>query len=156
MGRGGRPPKPTHLKLIEGTMRADRAPKREPQPPQKVPSCPRWLHPIAKQEWRRVVKVLEPLKLITPADRAALAAYCEAYAVWWEATKAIRQYGITQVTETGYVAQRPEVSIRANAWKTMRTYAGLFGLSPSDRAKLGSASNDEETIDPADEFFQLG
>lgn len=153
MGAGGRPPKPTHLKLLKGTLRKDRAPKREPQPPAKVPSCPRWLHPIAKQEWRRIVKVLEPLQLVTPADRAALAAYCEAYAVWWEATRAIREHGMTQVTETGYVAQRPEVGIRNSAWKVMRTYAGLFGLSPSDRAKLGGLAKEEAPVDPADEFF---
>lgn len=152
----GRPPKPTHLKVVTGTARADRMPKNEPKPPVEVPSCPTWLHPEAKREWRRIVKVLEPLKLITHADRAALATYCEAYATWWEATRAIRKHGMTQVTDTGYVAQRPEVGIRNTAWKTMRTYLGMFGLSPSDRAKLGSLADEAPPADPADEFFKIG
>ena len=34
-----------------------------------------------------------PLRLLTNLDRAALAAYCGAYALWAEATEAIQKYG---------------------------------------------------------------
>lgn len=136
MGRRGPPKKPTALKVLEGTYRKDRAPKNEVMPDVAVPDCPDWLPAEAKREWGRIVPHLERHGLISHMDRAALAAYCEAYATWRAASEALQEHGMTQTTETGYIAPRPEVGIRNNAWRTMKQYLALFGLSPADRASL--------------------
>lgn len=149
----GRPRKPTYLKVLHGTYRPDRAPKNEPQPEPSTPSCPKWLHPEAKREWRRIVPHLEKLGLLTQVDRAALAAYCQLYARWWEAERAIRQYGMTQTTETGYVAQRPEVGIANTALKQMRAYLSEFGLSPASRSRIDAPTAPEK---PRNAFAELG
>lgn len=149
----GRPRKPTYLKVLHGTYRPDRAPKNEPQPDPSTPSCPKWLHPEAKREWRRIVPHLERLGLLTQVDRAALAAYCQLYARWWEAERAIKAHGLTQVTESGYVAQRPEVGIANSAIKQMRAYLSEFGLSPASRSRIDAPTAPEK---PRNAFAELG
>lgn len=149
----GRPRKPTHLKVLHGTYRPDRAPKNEPQPEPSTPSCPTWLHPEAKREWRRIVPHLEKLGLLTQVDRTALAAYCQLYARWWEAERAIKAHGLTQVTESGYVAQRPEVGIANSALKQMRAYLSEFGLSPASRSRIDAPTAPEK---PRNAFAELG
>ena len=124
------------MKLLQGTYRPDRAAANEPTPEVKVPSCPSWLHREAKREWRRIVPELETLGLVTEIDRAALAAYCQAYAEWWEMERAIKEHGRVQYTDSGYVAQRPEVGMRNKALDTMRAFLKEFGLTPSSRTRV--------------------
>ena len=52
----GRLPKPTKLKLLQGTARPDRMPKNEPQPEAGMPARPGWLAPAAKREWSECLK----------------------------------------------------------------------------------------------------
>lgn len=136
MGRRGPAPKPTALKLVQGTYRADRAPNNEPMPEPAVPSCPSWLGREAKREWRRIVPELEQLGLLSRIDRSALAAYCQAYGEWWEMEREIQKNGRVQVTDTGYEVIRPCVGIRDRALDRMYRYLREFGLSPSSRTRV--------------------
>lgn len=52
------------------------------EPPAKIPSCPAHLNKEAKKEWRRVVKILEPIGILSGLDMSILAEYCEAYGNW--------------------------------------------------------------------------
>lgn len=149
----GRPRKPTHLKVLQGTYRPDRAPKNEPMPDPETPSCPSWLHPEAKREWRRLVPHLEKLGLLTRVDRAALAAYCQLYARWWEAEREIRVHGMVQYTETGYATQRPEVGIANQALKQLKVYLAEFGLSPAARTRIDAPTAPPEKRNA---FAELG
>jgi phage terminase small subunit len=72
--------------------------KNEPRPDVLIPECPPELGPVARREWDRVVGDLAALRLLTNLDRAALAAYCGAYALWAEATEAIHGLGTTRET----------------------------------------------------------
>jgi P27 family predicted phage terminase small subunit len=47
------------------------------------------------------------LRLLTNLDRAALAAYCGAYALWAEATAQIQKYGAMIKSPTGFPIQSP-------------------------------------------------
>jgi phage terminase small subunit len=47
------------------------------------------------------------LRILTPLDRAALAAYCNAYGLWAEATQAIQKYGTMVESPSGYPIQSP-------------------------------------------------
>jgi len=49
----------------------------EPKPPAAIPKCPKHLDKEAKKEWRRMVKELEPLGMLTRLDKAVLARYCQ-------------------------------------------------------------------------------
>lgn len=144
MGKRGPAPLPTNVKLLRGTFRFDRGPQNEPRPEPVVPTCPTWLDREAKREWRRIVGELEAIGLITKIDRAALAAYCQAYAEWWEMEREIKLHGRTQVTENGYVAQRPEVGIRNKALERMRQFLREFGMTPSSRTRIEAPKKEEE------------
>lgn len=149
MGARGPAPTPSNLKVLRGTFRKDRAADNEPKPEVKAPSCPTWLHREAKREWRRIVKHLVKLGLVTELDRAALAAYCQAYADWWKMEKRVEEVGEVQVTKSGYAAQRPEVSMRDKAWERMLKAAKEFGFTPSSRSRVSAADTGTQT----DDFF---
>ncbi len=85
MATRGRKPKPTAIKILEGNPGKRQLNEHEPQPMKKAPSCPKWLEPEAKREWRRLAKTLEAMGVLTEADMAAFAGYCQAYARWKEA-----------------------------------------------------------------------
>jgi phage terminase small subunit len=94
----GRRPKPTPLKVLTGNPGKRPLNKNEPRPDVLIPECPPELGPVARREWDRVVGDLAALRLLTNLDRAALAAYCGAYALWAEATEAIHGLGTTRET----------------------------------------------------------
>ena len=84
----GRRPKPTRLKMLTGNPGKRPLNDDEPRPEASIPECPPELGPVAREEWDRLVGELAALRLLTNLDRAALAAYCGAYALWAEATEA--------------------------------------------------------------------
>lgn len=153
MGKRGPAPKPTHLKLMEGTYRPDRAAKNEPKPEAARPSCPSWLGTEAKREWKRVVDELAVLGLLTSIDRAALAAYCESYQIWHDARKSLDGAGtLTQQTESGYLAPRPEVGIINTALKNMHKFMAEFGMTPAARTRVSAETPETPKNDPWAEY----
>jgi P27 family predicted phage terminase small subunit len=135
---GGRPRKPSALKLLQGTFRKDRAPKREPKPPagDRPPSPPSYLGKVARAEWARLAKRLHGVGLLTEVDRSKFAMYCQAYARWQEAEQVITEQGMTFMTDKGYVCQRPEVSISNKQCEIARKIGGEFGLDPAARSRI--------------------
>jgi len=142
MGKGGRPRKPTQMKLIQGTFRPDRAMANEPQPETGIPTRPTWLGKVvpwgreAIREWDRVAPHLADLKLLSEIDRANLVAYCDAFGRFWYYRRRVAEVGDVQVTETGYRAQNPEMSYMTQALKDLHKFGALFGMSPSDRTRI--------------------
>jgi P27 family predicted phage terminase small subunit len=107
----GRRPKPTRMKVLMGNPGKRRLNENEPMPEISIPDCPPELGPVARQEWDRLVAQLAPLRIITHLDRAALAGYCVAYALWIEAIEATQKYGAMVKSPSGYPVQSPYVSI---------------------------------------------
>jgi phage terminase small subunit len=54
----GRKPKPTALKLIQGTYRADRANPSEPKPRAVIPPCPKFLQGVARKQYQVTARKL--------------------------------------------------------------------------------------------------
>lgn len=151
MAKTGRKPKPTHLKLLQGNPGGRPLNKQEPKPGATTLACPTWLHPYAKQEWKRIAADLKRSQLLTKVDRQMLAGYCQAYARWREAEKAIAKHGMIFTTVNGYIQQRPEVSIANTALKEMRVFGAEFGMTPS--ARSGIHVPNEKPRDEAEEDF---
>lgn len=118
---------------------------------------PSWLDRDGKREWKRVAAELEALDLLTNVDVTALAVYCDAVSRYIEATKAIRDEGITveytnAAGATNTVAN-PNVAIARQYAQLIRQYLIEFGLSPSSRAKLAIPREDEPEETPEERLF---
>lgn len=153
MARTGRPRKPTHLKLLEGTYRRDRAPAHEPHASRSTPSCPADLDRAAKAEWRRIIPHLREMGTLSAADRATIALYCQALARWRECERALTRHGMTFQTRTGYVAQRPEATLALKWSQRVADLAGKLGLHPQGRAGVRAPAPAEPPADPAERFL---
>jgi P27 family predicted phage terminase small subunit len=97
----------------------------------------------ALDEWNRVSVELYRLGCLTGLDRAALAAYCQAYGRWVAAERALeeiaRQNPLASLmikTSNGNAIQNPLVGIANRAAADMVRYATEFGMSPAARSKI--------------------
>jgi P27 family predicted phage terminase small subunit len=158
----GRKPKPTYLKILEGNP-GKRPLKEHPKPEPIAPSCPYWLSPRAKSEWRRIAPELEKLGLLTKLDRTALAGYCENLALVKIASQAIQEYyrqhgklTYTYVNKSGAENEVPipEIKIAREAWQLVHKFETEFGLTPSSRERLNLPEQKE--IDEFEEFLRGG
>lgn len=134
----GRPPKPTRLKVLTGNPGKRALNEHEPRPEPTVPDCPPELSPAAKREWERLVGDLSKLNLITNLDRAALASYCGAYALWAEAMEAIQKFGAMVKSPSGYPIQSPYISIANRQSEIMMRIASEFGFTPASRSRIAT------------------
>lgn len=150
----GRIPKPTALKRLAGNPGKRKLPAREPQPTREVPSCPEHLPPVARAEWARVSEELGRLGLLTGMDRAALGAYCSAYARWHDAQKILAKVGMTIETPNGMIMPSPYISIINKAVEQMVSIAAQFGMTPASRARV--SADQAPPKDPFDEFLDEG
>ncbi|WP_340083782.1 phage terminase small subunit P27 family [Siminovitchia sp. FSL H7-0308] len=136
MAQRGRKPKPTAIMALEGNPGKRKLNQNEPKPEKRAPRCPSWLEPEAKKEWRRMVKKMEHLGILTEVDMAAFAGYCQAYARWREAEEFISKHGSIVKTPSGYWQQVPQVSIAQSYLKIMTRFCEQFGLTPSSRSRI--------------------
>jgi P27 family predicted phage terminase small subunit len=142
----GRKPKPTSVKIHAGNPGKRPLNEHEPKPAPAAPSCPDELSPAAKEEWQRLVGELTALKMLTNFDRAALAAYCEAYALWIEAITAVRKYGTMVKSPSGYPMQSPYVAIANRQAEIMMRIASEFGFTPASRSRISVPPEREPTL----------
>ena len=146
-----RTPLPTSLKLIKGTLQKCRTNKNEPKPPVGAPAPPKGLSKGAVSEWKRIAPILEDMSLLTGADMAALAGYCELFARWQKAEQEIQTGGEVITTPNGSLQISPWVSIAYRSLAEMRKYLSEFGLSPASRSKVTATANTKEH-DPWDDM----
>ena len=153
MAQRGRKPKPTALKELEGNPGKRQLNVNEPKPLAKAPSCPKWLDPEAKKEWRRLSKKMEQIGILTEIDMAAFAGYCQAYARWKAAEEFISKHGSIVKTPSGYWQQVPQVSIAQQYMKAMQKFAEQFGLTPAARSRIVADNTKTEYIDDMDKLL---
>jgi P27 family predicted phage terminase small subunit len=142
----GRRPKPTRLKVLTGNPGKRPLNVNEPRPEIAIPDCPVELGPVARREWDRLAVELSSLRILTNLDRAALAAYCGAYAMWAEATEAIQKFGTMVKSPSGYPQQSPYVAVANRQAEIMMRIASEFGFTPASRSRITTPPKDERTL----------
>lgn len=154
------------LDLRGGRTLTHRAARNEPNPSAKIPSCPSNLNKDAKKEWRRVVKILGDIGILTELDRSTLGAYCESYSRWVEASKKIQEMGLIYVEgqtqdkkgniiKSGAPKINPYVRILKDAFDQMKSTGVLLGMSPSSRASLSISKPIISSAQTKSEEFKL-
>lgn len=161
----GPPPKPTHLKLVTGNPGKRRLNANEPKPDLSIPRVPPHLSDNAKVEWGRISDELLKLGLMTNIDRAALAAYCQAWSDWVEAEGQLQKFGkvvrspaktltrtdpktgkVETETSGGYPMPSPFLAIRNKALDLMRQFLTEFGMTPASRSRISVESRQQTQL----------
>jgi len=132
----GRKPKPTNIKELAGNPGHRPLNQDEPKPQVVMMQCPRFLDEVANKEWRRIARELYNLGLLTVVDRSALAAYCQAYSRWVQASEELEGKPLMLLTENGYAYANPLISIINGSLETMKKFMTEFGMTPSARSRI--------------------
>lgn len=140
----GRKPVPSNLKVLRGNPGRRPINQNEPKPEPIAPKCPSHLDKIAKREWRRIAPELERIGLLSRIDMAALAAYCQAYARWVKAEKAVQKHGMLIKTPNGYPVMSPFLLVASKAIEQMKSFLVEFGMSPSSRSRINIPGGEKE------------
>lgn len=133
---------PAHLKVLRGH------PVSTPVNSGGIgtPKPPTWLPAPAKVEWKRVVAACAAFPTwLQEADRAALTAYCMAWATFQTAAQDVAKRGplvparssADQARDGGVVlVKNPAVQVMRDAQAAMRQWARELGFTPDSRAKI--------------------
>lgn len=150
-GRSGRRPVPTKLKLLRGNPGHRALNDQEPEPGSRLPEPPDHLAEEAKREWQRIGVILEEIGLVSELDRAALAAYCQAWSRWVDAEQALKTYGVVIKSPSGFPMQSPFLAVANKALEQMRGFLIEFGMTPASRTRVHAAPPRRDN--PLDEFL---
>lgn len=145
------------MKVLQGNPGKRKINKAEPKPRVKKPSAPKHLRGEARKEWNRMAARLFEMGLLTEVDRAALAAYCTAWARYVLAEDEIARLQdsdtefLVNRTESGYEQPSVWLQISDRAVKQMKSFLVEFGMTPSSRSKVTVTKEEEEN--PFDSFL---
>ena len=133
----GRKPTPSRLVALRGGTAYTHRPARSnvPEPPASLPPCPDHLDDAAREEWARVGNLLLSVRVMTDADRAVLALYCQAWSEWVQATTEARACPVTSRADGSPMLNLWMRVAREAADRVMRTAAEL-GLTPTARSRI--------------------
>lgn len=143
-------PTPTALRVLRGDTSKGKnpIPKHEPRLPPEVPQPPKSLRDkVARDEWRRVSRVLLDMGVLTRADGNALALFCDCYSLYVEAMAAVARVGLTVTYPSGVVAQNPAVSVAQKARMDMLRFLCEFGLTPASRTRISVLPEERDGLE---------
>lgn len=151
-------------KLSEGELGGDGV-----RIPVQIPACPSHLGPDARAEWKRITPHLLAAGIITELDRAALAAYCQAWGEWAVLERKVKELmfgdqgrgadALVDVTPSGYKQVSAMAQARDRALDRMLRFAKEFGLTPASR--IASTAGQQLPLpgvpdDPMENFLNAG
>ena len=154
-GKSGRRPKPSYLKVLQGTNRPDRVNESEAMPDALLERAPLHLSKAARQEWRRMGERLLAVGLITVLDNPAFALYCEAWAKWREAEDRLAAEGMVYLAPSGAPHVSPYYQIAAQERQAAYRFLIEFGMTPASRSRVKAAPK-PQAADPFEEFLNGG
>ena len=158
------PPKPSHLKAVQGTERADRKNPREPQPPKGMPPVPENLTAEELIEWGRNCERLQTMGVLSEVDGMALEQLCVVTCEVRRLTLKLRDADTIVVTTT----QKEQVEKLNPLWaqlnvarKRQHDLWAAFGLDPSSRTRVhtvqapgnGNAQATKPPVKQANDYF---
>ena len=137
----GRKPEPTNLKLARGI--EPRGRKAEPKLAPVAPPTPELLDTEAAAKWRELSPKLEKMGVLTAADSDALCLLCQSWSLAQQARRDIDAEGmvIDGKRNPSLLTWRENVAL-------FTRLSALFGLNPSDRARVSGPPTDDLSDDP--------
>ena len=145
----GRRPKPTEQLQQEGSLRGTYGRDIEIMNPPAMSGeelePPKWLSSEAKKFWYRVVPQLKNCDILKVTDEMSLAVLCDA---WANYRALIERCGDYTENVPDFVAGQKNAAF--SRWVKI---AGIFGLSPADRAKLHIDGSKADKVNGNSRYF---
>lgn len=138
-----RNPEPTKLKELKGTAKNIVEPEYEEAPVE----APAYLTGLAKELWDTLAPGLHANGLLTIADIPLFAEFCKAYGNMREANDILDEDGLLIAGRQGAMVKNPAWQIKREASETMMKIGSRFGMTPADRARLGTSSDVDKSIE---------
>ena len=152
------PPKPAELRVLEGN--ASKRPIPETmhcRPMDKTP--PTILSDEGRQEWQRVMQTVGMAAgVLQEQDRPALTALCLTWEQYIDATNLVQRTGVL-IKSQGRQADRPAVvrnpamQVARDCLTSLLALWGRFGMTPSDRARLGALKPNDDAENPLQDIL---
>ena len=151
MAKAGRRPKPTAIRILEGTQKGPS--KREPSLPPGIPPMPERLRvdQVAVEKWEELAGILTRMGVLTLGDGEALATLCEVHSAEQQCLLQLRAGGAVMHTDLGGVKPNPAGPLYRSLVSQKAALLSEFGLTPSSRTKL--ATKAEVQKDELEAFF---
>ncbi len=153
-GAGGRPPKPTAIKELEGNPGKRPLNDSEPKFIALVADAPPpWLDELGREHWLYHAPLLAKAGVLSEADASLLAAAAEQWSVYRRAsaaTKGKSNRTLVGLNRFGERVPRIEVGIARNALASYMALMREFGVGPASRSKVRVDKPEEK-----DEFSEL-
>lgn len=141
----GRKPKPTELKLVQGTLtHGDKIKRmREPKVSKNLQDAPDWFTPEQKASWEYAIQNA-PNGLLKKLDQSVLTAWVVAEDLHKFASQQLQNEGLICISPKGYQMQSPYVGILNTQAQMMMKCASEMGFTPTSRSRIVLA---EEAIE---------
>jgi P27 family predicted phage terminase small subunit len=151
MAKAGRRPKPTAIRILEGTQKGPV--KQEPSLPAGIPPMPERLKvdQVAVEKWEELASILTRMGVLTLGDGEALATLCEVHSAEQSCLLQLRAGGAVMHTDLGGVKPNPAGPMYRSLVSQKAALLSEFGLTPSSRTKL--ATKAEVQKDELEAFF---
>ena len=141
----GRKPKPTELKIVQGTLtHGDKVKRlREPKITKNLQETPDWLTPSQKASWEYAIENA-PAGLLKKLDRSVLTAWVVAEDNHKFASQQLQTFGMVFTSPNGHEIQSPYIGILNTQAQMMMKCASEMGFTPTSRSRIVLA---EEAIE---------
>jgi len=145
----GRSPKPTAIRRLEGNPGHHPFNDREPRALTGEPQIPKHLDAVARREWRRLVPLLQAVRVLSETDEIALGTLCLTYSRLIQAQKLLAADSLlVKVGKRGHLQPSAALSIVRRESEQLLKLLAHFGMTPATRSRI-------ETTGPADEVDAL-
>ncbi|HTN60260.1 MAG TPA: P27 family phage terminase small subunit [Devosia sp.] len=152
---GGRPRKPTHLKVVGGTLRKHRENPDEPEVAGGWPDAPAWLSARSAVIFEETCNRMSGMGTLSTEWADVIADYASCVEEIELTTAIVEDVGRTYTTTTAtgdtMFRPRPEVSMRSDAMKRAQALRAELGLGPASKSKVGGGKKSG-----ANPFGQIG
>jgi P27 family predicted phage terminase small subunit len=132
-------PKPTALKVVQGTAVKSRVRDDEPEYRNaEIGTPPDGLTVEGLKAWERIAPQLLEAGVLKSADVDALRQLCDSLGTYEEAHRTIAKTGYFTKAANGLVMLSPAVYLRNQAAKDSQKLLIEFGMTPAARTRIGA------------------
>lgn len=140
----GRKPKPTHLKIVQGTIRKDRANKAEPKPVGDLSLAPTFFSEQQREVWDYAI-AHSPKGLLKQLDLSVLEVWVTACVFHREASAKVTLEGQVVTSPKGHMMTNPHMSNMNRQAQIMLKAAAEMGFTPASRSRIAVPEQGEKS-----------